>query len=169
MKKMLTKDSKQKNDYSLYFLICPYKNIVRYVGISRFPKKRLKGHLRESKKLENPYKWNWLKKIDKLGYDGPILKVVMTDLSFDEAFAYEIGFIRMLKAADPKNLTNIAVSAFPPFGGKKIYKCNLEGEPIREYNSMREAARENNLDNSSISKVVRGDRKTHGGFIWKEA
>lgn len=40
-------------------------------------------------------------------------------------------------------------------------------ETIKTYNSASEAARENNLNNSKISRVCRGERKTSGGFNWK--
>lgn len=38
---------------------------------------------------------------------------------------------------------------------------------LRSWNSIKQAAKELNIDNSSISKVASGKRKTAGGFIWK--
>lgn len=50
---------------------------------------------------------------------------------------------------------------------KKVTQYNLDGKPIKTYESARAAARELSLDASTISKVCRGKNKTHGGFIFK--
>ena len=41
------------------------------------------------------------------------------------------------------------------------------GKYIATFNSCSEAARQLNLDSSTISKVCRGINKTHGGFTFK--
>ena len=38
----------------------------------------------------------------------------------------------------------------------------------RVYRSLTEAAQDNNITKSAISKVINGKRKTAGGFTWKE-
>ena len=50
---------------------------------------------------------------------------------------------------------------------KAVNQYNLNGEYIATYPSTKEAARQLNLDSSTISKVCRGINKTHGGFIFK--
>lgn len=50
---------------------------------------------------------------------------------------------------------------------KKVLQLSLNGDYIAEYSSCAEAARQLNLDSSTISKVCRGKNKTHGGFIFK--
>lgn len=50
---------------------------------------------------------------------------------------------------------------------KKVGQYSLEGKFIKEFPSAREAAKQLNLDSSTISKVCRGQNKTHGGFIFK--
>lgn len=50
---------------------------------------------------------------------------------------------------------------------KVVIQLSLQGEYIAEFPSVREAARVLNLDSSTISKVCRGQNKTHGGFIFK--
>lgn len=52
--------------------------------------------------------------------------------------------------------------------GKKVAKIDMEtGEILMVYNSASEAARLNNMNNESISKCCRGERKTSGGFKWQ--
>lgn len=50
---------------------------------------------------------------------------------------------------------------------KKVGQYSLNGEFIKDFASARLAAKELNLDSSTISKVCRGKNKTHGGFIFK--
>ena len=50
---------------------------------------------------------------------------------------------------------------------KKVGQYNLDGQLINTFLSTRLAAKELNLDSSTISKVCRGQNKTHGGFIFK--
>lgn len=50
---------------------------------------------------------------------------------------------------------------------KKVGQYDLDGNFIQSFPSTKEAARQLNLDSSTISKVCRGKNKTHGGFIFK--
>lgn len=50
---------------------------------------------------------------------------------------------------------------------KKVGQYTLDGQLINTFLSTRLAAKELNLDSSTISKVCRGQNKTHGGFIFK--
>lgn len=50
---------------------------------------------------------------------------------------------------------------------KKVGQYDLQGNFIQDFPSTKEAARQLNLDSSTISKVCRGKNKTHGGFIFK--
>lgn len=50
---------------------------------------------------------------------------------------------------------------------KPVAQYNLDGQFIKNFPSVRSAAKELNLDSSTISKVCRGQNKTHGGFIFK--
>lgn len=49
---------------------------------------------------------------------------------------------------------------------KHVYKCDLQGNLIKEYNSLVEAAEENNTQGSSISAVCLGKRHQLKGFFW---
>lgn len=50
---------------------------------------------------------------------------------------------------------------------KTVLQFDLNGRFVAEFPSIKEAARQLNLDSSTISKVCRGQNKTHGGFIFK--
>lgn len=50
---------------------------------------------------------------------------------------------------------------------KTVEQYDLNGNLLNIFPSTKEAARQLNLDSSTISKVCRGKNKTHGGFIFK--
>lgn len=50
---------------------------------------------------------------------------------------------------------------------KAVQQYSLDGILLKEFSSIASAARELNLDSSSISKACRGKLKTCGGFIFK--
>ncbi len=50
---------------------------------------------------------------------------------------------------------------------KPVAQYDLQGNLLNTFLSARLAAKELNLDSSTISKVCRGQNKTHGGFIFK--
>ena len=50
---------------------------------------------------------------------------------------------------------------------KSVGQYSLDGELINIFPSVRIAAKELNLDSSTISKVCRGKNKTHGGYTFK--
>ena len=50
---------------------------------------------------------------------------------------------------------------------KTVGQYSLDGELLNIFPSTKEAARQLNLDSSTISKVCRGQNKTHGGYIFK--
>lgn len=50
---------------------------------------------------------------------------------------------------------------------KPVLQFDKDMNFIQEFQSVREAARQLNLDSSTISKVCRGVNKTHGGYIFR--
>lgn len=50
---------------------------------------------------------------------------------------------------------------------KKVDKYTIDGQYLETYDSLTEAAKSNNMCNTSISNCCRGIHKTAGGFIWK--
>lgn len=51
--------------------------------------------------------------------------------------------------------------------GQKVAQYDLDNNFINVYNSSWDAAKQLELDSSSIYKVCQGKGKTCGGFIWK--
>lgn len=48
-----------------------------------------------------------------------------------------------------------------------VYKYSLNGDFLARYDSLKDAAFEENIDFRLISRVTRGIGKTAGGFVWK--
>ena len=49
-----------------------------------------------------------------------------------------------------------------------ILQYTMQGQLVGRYQDVSEASTKTDIDNGSIHKVLRGDRATAGGFIWKE-
>ncbi len=50
---------------------------------------------------------------------------------------------------------------------RKVLQCDLEGNAIKEYESVSEASRLADISKTCISRVCRGEREQSGGFLWK--
>lgn len=50
---------------------------------------------------------------------------------------------------------------------KPILQCDLEGNEIAEYPSIREAERQTGFKNTNICNCLKAKLKTAYGFIWK--
>lgn len=50
---------------------------------------------------------------------------------------------------------------------KKAVQCDLQGKPIKEWQSIKEASEETKIERRNINACCRGKRKTAGGYIWK--
>ena len=84
-------------------------------------------------------------------------------------FKSAYGFI--WKYADLKKDIPIAVTPVKKstHNCKPVDQFNLNGKFIQRYNSITEAARTLNIDNSLISRCTSGENKTATGFMWKFA
>lgn len=49
---------------------------------------------------------------------------------------------------------------------KPVARCDMDGNIIKEYNSAREAVKDG-YNYKNISAVCNGDKKRHGGYVWK--
>lgn len=52
---------------------------------------------------------------------------------------------------------------------RKVHQCDLEGNIINTYNTIRGAGKETGIDSAGIAKVCKGTRVTAGGFKWEFA
>lgn len=50
---------------------------------------------------------------------------------------------------------------------RPVLQFSTDGEFIKEYSSIQEAAKQNNIIATHISRCARGKRKKTGGYIWK--
>ena len=52
---------------------------------------------------------------------------------------------------------------------RPVRQLSVDGELIKEYNSIKDAERETGFDNSGIAKACKGKQKTAYGYIWRYA
>ncbi len=82
--------------YSLYVLKDPNTLIVRYVGYSKNPKRRLWEHIRDAKKGVKTHKSNWIKSLID-SQQTPLIEVVYNSNDYDDILSKEIELIKELK------------------------------------------------------------------------
>lgn len=54
-----------------------------------------------------------------------------------------------------------------PKMSKRVAQHNPEGELIRVFPSIREACRKLGINNGNLTEVLKGKRRTCGGYVWK--
>lgn len=59
----------------IYVLIEPLTNIIRYVGASKNPERRLKDHIKEANRGKKNHRYDWIRKILSKN-DFPIMKII---------------------------------------------------------------------------------------------
>lgn len=52
---------------------------------------------------------------------------------------------------------------------KQVNQFDVKNNYIETYESVKEAGTKNSIDNSAITKVCKGKKKTAGGFVWQYA
>ena len=81
----------------IYALVCPITEVIRYVGKSNNPKRRVRNHIRELKLVEKTGQYNhrqsWLKSLKDNGLN-PVLVVLesVTEENWQEREMYWISF-----------------------------------------------------------------------------
>lgn len=83
--------------YSLYSLVDPISNQIRYIGITKTPKERYWDHLSRCKTKEyNTYKGRWIRKLLDNNLK-PIYKCLVQCKTLKEVAKLEIDFIKYYK------------------------------------------------------------------------
>ena len=72
----------------------------------------------------------------------------------------------MLDSKERIKLENVKNSKYSQTN-KTLKQYSLEGEYLRDWNTMSEASKELGIAISSISLCCRGNYKKAGGFIWR--
>lgn len=171
------------NTKFIYTLSDPNTGLVRYVGKTNNIRKRLSSHLSNNHLSEITKKNNWI--ISLLRNEQlPIIEVV-DEVSSEDIDFYEVFYISLFKSwgfdllngtdggdgydwtgRKHKKSSKIKNKMNSPHR-KSVAKFDLNGNLIKEYHSLREAAKSVNGDRTHISKACRGILKTSAGFKWK--
>lgn len=167
--------------YYVYYLKDPISNDIRYVGISKNPKRRYYSHLSPYFSKENSHKTNWINKL-KSNNLKPTLEIAYEFLSLKECKLKEIELISTIE-----NLTNIKSGGDLNEGivwtpqarlaaaqrglnrlGRKVlvtYPCGKE----ENITNISEFCRTHNLTRSLVFHVLKGKKGKHKNFKFKYA
>jgi hypothetical protein len=168
----------------IYTLSDPNTGLVRYIGKTKNVEKRLKSHLNNNSLINSTKKNNWIISLLR-NKQLPIIEVVGEVPSEDIDF-YEIFYISLFKTWGFDLLNGTDGGDGYDWSGRKhsdyskiknkinsphrksVAQFDLDGNLIKEYHSLREAAQSVNGDKSHISKVCKGlpKYKTSYGFKW---
>lgn len=93
--------------YYLYTLKDPITNLVKYVGYSKRPKRRIWEHLRDAKMGSKTYKSCWIKSLLEI-QQVPIMEIIKVCEHHEDILLEEINLIKELKEKSIQltNLTN---------------------------------------------------------------
>lgn len=132
----------------------------------------------------NGYKTQYFSRaINKYKWDNFAHIIVRDNLSKHEACELEKDLILTLKSNNPQYGYNISDGGDCSMLGKHhtkeakekiaerfsepVNQYNINGQLIKQWNSMSTAGRELNIDSSSISKCCKGIYKTSKGYVWR--
>lgn len=153
---------------------CPITNDIRYIGRTKNKLSyRLSNHINTSKSNHNTYKINWIKSLLKQGLKPTINLIKEIDCTWEESHIIETYIIKEYFEKGYK-LVNLVDRGSGNYGikykqkrsTKPILQYSLDGDFIKEYSSISEAAKELNTSLKLISKGLRGN-KTAQGYMWK--
>ena len=160
----------------IYGLVDPRNSKIRYVGKTINPKNRLKSHISESKKMELVnHRLKWLRKLTSLGMEPSM--IVLKSCSIEDYEKYETEYIKIyseniLTNSDEtgqgnKKRKRDVLDRQSENSGKKVYQYDLSGNFIKEYRSVRLAAKELSLNHGNIARCCNGIFKHTGSYIFK--
>lgn len=160
----------------IYALLDPRDNEVRYIGKTTNPKNRLSSHITECKREKSThYRAKWIKSLLKDNL-RPLIKFLKI-CPLSDFVKYETEYIQLYKN---DKLTNSDETGQGNVGrrqeildkqskkmGRIVYQYDLDGNFIKEYKGVREAANFLKTSHSYISRCCRGEYKHTGGFIFR--
>ncbi len=160
----------------IYVLIDPRDNSVRYVGKTSNPKYRLSGHIAECKKESTiHYRARWIKTLLKENLKPEIKFIKVCPLEkFEEIESHYIEMYKSYKLTNSdesgqgnKNRIKEVIDRQSKKSGRVVYQYNINGDFIKEYTTVRQAARVLGINHSYISRCCSGEYKHTKGFIFR--
>ena len=155
---------------SMYVLMDPITNDIRYVGQTVDPQNRYRNHIWEAKENNRNHKERWIVSLLRKN-KRPIMKIIWSgQLTSDEANKVESKLIRYYKtkykltnALDRSRNTSVVET-------KPVYQFTMDGTFIRRYINANQAMLATGIHDSAITTVCtnptgRGNR-SRGGFLW---
>lgn len=179
------KPIKRNLEYSGIYCIINIINNKRYIGSSKNIKRRLQIHraeLRHNWHSNSHLQRAWNKYGEK-SFEYYVIEACSDDILLDR----EQYYIDTLKPEYNMNLIvtippvmtkevrqklsetrkrKIQNGEIPITHNKHVYQYDLEGHYIREFKSIRKAAKFNNIHNSLIHRCLNGKYGQGGGFQW---
>lgn len=167
----------------IYTLSDPNTGSVRYIGKTKNIKDRLKRHLSNNSLSDSTKKNNWIISLLK-NKQVPTIEI-LDEVNTNYANFYEVFYISLFKSWGFDLLNGTDGGDGCDWTGKKhraisklknkinsphrksVAQFDLNGNPIKEYHSLREAALSVNGDRSHISRACRGILKTSSGYRWQ--
>jgi hypothetical protein len=170
------------NTKFIYTLSDPNTGLVRYIGKTNNIRNRLKGHLSNNQLSKPTKKNNWIISLLRENL-LPIIEEV-DEVDSDDIDFYEIFYISLFKTwgfdllngtdggdgydwtgRKHNNYSKLKSKINNP-NRKSVAQFDLDGNLIKEYHSLREAALSVNGNRAHISRVCNGKQKTSSGFKW---
>ena len=178
----------QKCPVYIYALIDPETNLLRYIGQSKNPNRRLKNHLCPSHLKITNHKNNWIKSLKSKGLKPQLL--IIEKVQESEADEIEFHYISYFRFIGCK-LTNLAAKGKTYRGPKTGLKAKgtpatgknkkgmtrefqfipvlridtLTGEVVR-YKSVVDTQNDGFIP-TAVTSVCKGRNLTHKGYAWK--
>lgn len=155
--------------YKIYVLKDPRTNEVRYVGCSKNIEQRYKAHNNTARDLNTP-KRQWIAELRELGLK-PLMEIL--EEVDNNYLIKEKEYITKYRQLG-YNLTNTGyddnhgnqTSFKNGHNSVSIISLNLDGSFYNSYNSISEASKQTNIDESNIHSVLSKRTKTAGKLIW---
>lgn len=161
--------------YSFYILKDPITDRIRYVGITKKNiEKRFREHISQAKyyKIQS-HKNFWIQKLLSQELLPKIELIEERVCSYSEAYKIEEAYIRSF-TLQGYNLVNGTSVNFKPSKllrdkkhmFKKVVCLDLDGNYIKEFNSVGEASKFAKVVLPHITNVLKGRKKSAGGYVF---
>lgn len=157
-------------NFKFYYLSSSKDSKFRYIGITSSDlETRLKFHLSEAKQINKlSHKNNWIRKEIKEGNNILINIISEKTCTKEQALLIEEQLISSFR--DLCNLTNSVKinqinNVIPKIRTKAVVVLSKEGEYITRFNSLKECANYFNVNNSVITNILKGRKKSVRDFL----